>query len=146
MTRYIGIVETAKIIRAELAEAFPGVKFSVRSKSYSMGCSISVRWTNGPSVKAVEAITDCRYGHGFDAMTDCSTHHDETYKGETVSFSGSRPHCSREITPGFEAAVAAAWEAMDSSERCNLLNRFDFPRWPEDNPGRRLAYWMSAPR
>lgn len=48
----------AKEIRAELKKAFPGVKFSVRTSNYSMGSSISVKWTDFPTRKAVEAITD----------------------------------------------------------------------------------------
>ena len=53
-TRYISTTETAKIIRQELAKAFPGIKFSVKSKSYSGGSSIDVGWTDGPTPKMVE--------------------------------------------------------------------------------------------
>jgi hypothetical protein len=145
MTRkYIGIVETAKIIRVELKRAFPASKFSVRSQQYSMGSHIWISWTDGPSTKAVETITDQFYGTGFDGMTDSTTHHDSQYRGETVHFAGSRPSCSREISPAYEANCAKAWEALDGGERCNLLNRPDFPRWPEDRPGHRLACWLSA--
>lgn len=61
----------AKNIRIELAAAFPGVKFSVKSKRFSGGDSIDVRWTDGPTGQQVDEIID-RYAAGsFDGMTDC---------------------------------------------------------------------------
>jgi hypothetical protein len=44
-------------IRKELAKAFPGVKFSVKSDRYSGGCSIDVNWTDGPTTEEVTKIT-----------------------------------------------------------------------------------------
>lgn len=141
MARYINITETAKIIRSELQAAFPGISFSVRCSQYSMGCHIIVRWTNGPTARAVEKITDSRYGTGFDGMTDSTTSHNQTFNGEVVHFSGSRPHCSREISPAYEATYEQAWNALSDHERFVLTCRHDFPRWPEDRPGYRLAQW-----
>lgn len=141
---YIGTKEVAKIIRGELKREFPRTKFSVRYESYSMGSHITVRWTDGPSVKAVSKITDFFYGTGFDGMTDCSTSHDRLWQGRTVHFGGSRPSCNREITEALEAKCAQAWDALSGQERCDLLNNHEFPRWPEDRPGRRLASFMSV--
>jgi hypothetical protein len=143
--RYINITETARTIRSELKAAFPAVKFSVRSQIYSMGSHITVRWSNGPTITAVERITDRRYGTGFDGMTDSTTSHDETLHGEAVHFAGSRPHCSREITPALEATYDAAWCALTDHERFVLTSRQDFPCWPEDRPGYRLASWEATP-
>lgn len=39
MTQYMTTAETAKMVRRALGEAFPGVKFSVRSKTYAGGSS-----------------------------------------------------------------------------------------------------------
>ena len=50
---YLSCAETAKLVRAALKKAFPGVKFSVKSSVYSMGASIRVGWTDGPVTKAV---------------------------------------------------------------------------------------------
>ena len=64
----------AKSLRADLKKAFPGVKFSVTSSSFSMGDSIGVSWDNGPRVAEVEAISD-RYQYGdFDGMDDSYNH------------------------------------------------------------------------
>lgn len=57
-------------IKAELKAAFPYVKFSVTSDSFSMGNSVDIRWTDGPTSAEVDVITDkYQYGH-FDGMND----------------------------------------------------------------------------
>jgi hypothetical protein len=57
MTKYFTCFETAKLVRQSLKEAFPGVKFAVRSSTYSGGASIDVSWTDGPNAVQVESIT-----------------------------------------------------------------------------------------
>jgi hypothetical protein len=65
-----GHVLAAKNIRLELARAFPGIKFSVRSSSFAGGNDVTVSWTNGPTTKEVKAITG-KYQEGhFDGMND----------------------------------------------------------------------------
>jgi hypothetical protein len=57
-------------IKAELKKIFPDIKFSVTSDTFSMGNSVHISWTDGPTSKQVEEITDkYQYGH-FDGMTD----------------------------------------------------------------------------
>jgi hypothetical protein len=68
--RYLSCAETAKLIRKVLKDNFPGVKFSVRSHTYSMGASIDVRWTGGPSAKAVDEKVAAFAGGGFDGSID----------------------------------------------------------------------------
>lgn len=60
----------SKLIRADLKKAFPKVKFSVRSRTYSGGDSIDVRWIDGPSAKDVDAIIGVYQEGHFDGMTD----------------------------------------------------------------------------
>jgi hypothetical protein len=65
------LVAAAKNIRTELQRAFPGIKFSVKSRRFSGGDAIDVSWTDGPTSGQVDAIID-RYSAGsFDGMTDC---------------------------------------------------------------------------
>lgn len=60
----------AKNIRTELKKAFPGIKFSVTSETYSGGDSIDIGWTLGPTTAEVEKITG-KYQEGhFDGMED----------------------------------------------------------------------------
>ena len=68
--RYISCTETAKLIRAALKKNFPATKFSVKSKTYSGGASITIGWTDGPTAKLVESVTSAYAGGGFDGMID----------------------------------------------------------------------------
>ncbi len=61
---------TAAAIKAELTALYPGIKFSCTSDSYSMGDSVTVKWTDGPkSAEVDEIIKKYQYGH-FDGMND----------------------------------------------------------------------------
>lgn len=64
-------VIAAKNIRIELKKAFPKVKFSVRSESFSGGNAIRVSWVDGPTAAQVEEITSKYRAGRFDGMTDC---------------------------------------------------------------------------
>jgi hypothetical protein len=44
---YISTTDTAKLARKMLKTAFPSVKFSVTSSSYSGGSSIRIKWLDG---------------------------------------------------------------------------------------------------
>lgn len=62
--------------------------------------------------------------------------------GEVVRFSGSRPHCSRQLTNGMLRAVKAAYAALTPDERHALIcktnaNRVAYPRvdsWSLEDP------------
>ena len=58
-------VERAREIRKELKIKFPGVKFSVRSKS----SSITIRWTDFPTIEAVEEISKKYQSISYDEYT-----------------------------------------------------------------------------
>lgn len=67
---WLTTAEAAKLLRERLKRDFPGVKFSVRSESYSGGSSIRVRWSGGPDWRAVQAVADQYQFAGFDGMID----------------------------------------------------------------------------
>jgi len=67
---WIDTAEQAKLVRAALRRAFPGVRFRVRIHRYSGGSSVDVRWTDGPTWRAVKAVTDPYDGQRFDGMVD----------------------------------------------------------------------------
>lgn len=56
MSGYVSVTETARQVRAAVRKAFPGVRFSVRSTSYSGGSSVRVGWTDGPQVAEVDKV------------------------------------------------------------------------------------------
>jgi hypothetical protein len=70
MTKYISLKDTSKTIKKELKEAFPTVKFSVRSETYAGGSSIHISYDDGPTTKDVEAITKKYQSTSFDGMID----------------------------------------------------------------------------
>ena len=60
----------AKCIRQELRTSFPGIKFTVRSDSYSGGNSVWINWENGPTDEQVNNIVG-KYQRGhFNGMED----------------------------------------------------------------------------
>ncbi len=121
---YISTVETAKIIRRELARAFPGVRFSVRSQSYSGGSHVNVRWTDGPSTRQVDRAVGRFSGKTFDGMDDSTHHHDTEWEGRLVHFAGSAPSTSREYLDfdGWQAKALAVVR-----ERCRVAPRDGWP-------------------
>lgn len=74
--KFINAAETARIIRYILKKSFPGVKFSVRSRSFSQGCAVDISWHEGPTWVQVEAVTGL-FDHGKKAVVN----------GEKVFFS-----------------------------------------------------------
>jgi hypothetical protein len=89
-TRYVSAAETAKLIRVELKKAFPRVRFSVRTKTYSTGASIDISWTDGPTSKRVDAVVSLFDGHGFDGMIDMQYYIDAWVLGGQVIGTCSR--------------------------------------------------------
>lgn len=86
MTKYFTCAETSKLIRQSLKEAFPGVKFSVRSSTYAGGASISVSWTDGPNVAQVDSITKGFQASYFDSSIDYRGSIYHMMDGEHVQF------------------------------------------------------------
>ncbi len=64
----------AAAIKSDLKKAWPGVKFSVSSESFSMGDAVRIEWQDGPTQSQVEKLTKkYQYGH-VDCMTDYYEH------------------------------------------------------------------------
>ncbi len=87
MEKHYSLTETASLIRKALKESFPDTKFSVTTKRYTGGSSISIFYANGPLTKDVTAIARLFEGAGFDGMTD-STYFNKacSFHGELVTF------------------------------------------------------------
>lgn len=100
---YSDATHAAKNMRRELKEAFPGIKFSVKTKKYSGGDSIRVSWTDGPTEKRVTDIID-RYQEGhFDGMIDCYEYNDSVF---CSTFGGTKyVFANREFSDDFLTGV-----------------------------------------
>lgn len=116
-TRYLSCTETAELLRKALKEAFPKVKFGVRSKRYSGGASISVRWTDGPRTARVQAITDRFEGAAMDASTDCKIYRTSLLEGQKVHFGSDFIFAYRDISRQEEKVAEAATLIR---QRCHL--------------------------
>jgi hypothetical protein len=103
--KYLSCAETAKLVRVALKEAFPGIKFGVRSSTYSMGASMSVSWVDGPNSAQVEAVTRCFTGSYFDGSIDYKGSVYHMLNGEPVSFGADFIHCTRAYS---ESMIQAA--------------------------------------
>lgn len=67
------VKETGQEIRRALREAFPGVKFSLRGSRGTGYGWYSLSWTDGPTTRQADEITNGFRSSYFDGMTD-STH------------------------------------------------------------------------
>lgn len=92
--------QAAANLRTELKAAFPGVKFSVKSSSYSGGNSVDVSWVDGPSDEAVEAIANNYQAGDFDGMDDCYHYNDSALSQAFREVCGSVRYvkCNREFS------------------------------------------------
>lgn len=97
-TKYLSCAETAKLVRTALKEAFPGVKFSVKSSTYAGGASINVAYTDGPSASQVEGITGAFQGSYFDGMTDYKGSNYNSLDGQPVRFGADFIFVNRKFT------------------------------------------------
>jgi hypothetical protein len=111
-TEYLSAAETAKLVRKALSEAFPGVKFSVRSKSYSGGASINVGWIDGPNSKQVEAVAKRFEGSHFDSMIDLKSSLSTTFEGRPVHFAADYVFCNREFSDALVGKVIASTASL----------------------------------
>ena len=111
-TKYLSCADTAKLVRKALKAAFPGVKFSVRSKTYSGGASIDINYTDGPTQSEVNAVVDQFQGADFDGMQDLKNYRGDTLlDGEMVSFGADFIFANRRYSPEFTRLVGEAYAA-----------------------------------
>jgi hypothetical protein len=102
--RYIDTAVGAKMIRKQLKITFPGQKFSVRIDRFSGGSSTSIRWTDGPTVPQVEAVTKGFQGGRFDGMIDLAYHVDSWWcdtHGTGVANVFGHSYTSEQVGVGF---------------------------------------------
>jgi hypothetical protein len=105
--------DTAKAVRSTLKAAFPQTVFSVRSKRYAGGCSISVHWTDGPTGSQVTPLLDCFERCGFDGMQDMKTYEPPVeWHGEAIEWGSDYVQGQRRVSDELmrEAALFVAFE------------------------------------
>lgn len=111
-TRYIDVVDVAKMVRAALRKRWPEVTFSVRSDRYAGGASIDVSWTDGPTEADVMDVVGRYQGSTFDGMRDLQEYHTtllatEDDAVEEVHMGADFIHTKRRYSPDLARKVAA---------------------------------------
>jgi len=105
-TVYVSVTDTAKLVRAALKTAFPGIRFSVRSESYSGGASIWIKWIDGPTEKQVERVTAPYRGATFDGMIDLKESVYHAVNGAQVHYGADYINGVRGYSVAFAQAIA----------------------------------------
>jgi len=106
-TKYFTAAETAKLIRTALKEAFPAIKFTVRSSSYSGGASVRIGWTDGPTAAQVESVIAPFEGAYFDGSIDYKGSVFAMMDGQRVKFGADFIFCERSYSDRMVAGVLA---------------------------------------
>jgi hypothetical protein len=106
---YLSCAEIAAVVRSLLKKAYPKVTFSARSKTYSGGASITVRWTDGPTPDAVEKLVCHLRGATFDGSIDLKGYADPVRlpDGRMVRSGADYIFMARSISPALTARTAA---------------------------------------
>jgi hypothetical protein len=134
MTNYISTTDTAKLIRAALKAAFPGVKFSVKSDQYAGGSSIRVKYTDGPVLAEVEAIAKEFVGSVRDYDSDCNITRAVEVDGVRTVYGPDYVFVSQDVSPARKAAIDAALRAMSEGERSRLVFKLRLPSYMDLKP------------
>lgn len=132
----ITCTEAARMLRKELKRHFPQTKFSVRSSIYAGGASISVNYTDGPSISDIAAITGqfagSRSGRDEYGNEDIVTPKRLTMDGHQVTlycdFVFVRRDLSDEARAKRDEALAAYWVPAEFA---------DLPDYDQDKQRRR---------
>lgn len=106
-TKYLSCAETAKLLRLALKESFPGVKFSVTSKTYSGGASITVGYEDGPTVAMVKGVSDQFEGSYFDGMIDYKGSRYFKLDGEKVDLAADFVFVERRLSKARAESIVA---------------------------------------
>jgi Large polyvalent protein associated domain 29 len=115
-TKHFTCAETAKLVRQALKEAFPGMKFSVRSHTYSGGASINISWIDGPNSVQVEAVADTFKAAYFDGSIDYQGSIYHMVDGQQVHFGADFIFCRREHSDeAIQAAIDRVYRRLEGN-------------------------------
>jgi DNA-binding CsgD family transcriptional regulator len=119
-SRRLDAKELAALVRKALKQSFPGVKFSVRTDRYSMGSSVNVSWTDGPTSNQVDEILDIYRDVDGTRNDDTEIMRCNALDGEPVRF-GSYVFGHRQHSDTFIASVKKSVAALSDVERAKFM-------------------------
>ena len=140
--RHIDTRDVAKLLRPVLRKAFPGIKFSVRIDRYSMGSSVDIAWTDGPTERRVRELVGAFCGSRFEGMSDCTYSADSWYCAEhwarTAEEYGGDAWCDLGIRSSRCCAKAELVHFGNTSLGTSRNRSAEFDGWLADRISRRL--------
>jgi hypothetical protein len=108
--------QTAKAIRTELKEKFPGTKFSVTSSNFAGGNSVDISWTDGPTRDTVEAVTK-KYQYGnFNGMIDLYEYSNSREDIPQAKYVQAARHYSPAVEEATKAKLVKEWGMTEWSD------------------------------
>jgi len=150
MAKYINVTDTAKLVRKALKRTFKGTKFRVRSERYAGGSSVSVSWTDGPTVAQVDEVAKLFQGANFDSMQDLMQYHTTLLSNadgsvEEVRFGADFVSTYREMSPKVGSVIVANMSAELGEEptgydvRLDVRKVNDRPTWVSSDRGEEVG-------
>lgn len=128
--KWLSCADTAKLVRKVLKEKFPGTKFSVRSKTYAGGASITIDYTDGPRAREVEDACDHLRASDFNPMEDLKEYRGGTLfadgeEFEQVHYGADYISAHREFSPEVEAAAKERIVELAGATGFDYNGRYD---------------------
>lgn len=140
MSNYASAVESSKIMKQMLRKAFPATEFSIRMSRGTAYGSVTVSWTDGPTTKRVEEITNRFVGKTFDGMTDSTGYTRNTLPDGRTTGCGY-VHTSRDISPSFARRLSAQVAHYFGVEMPAIVEYTSYtgaPAWKLENDSRHI--------
>jgi hypothetical protein len=141
-----GLAETSRAVKQVLSVLFPGTKFSVRSESYSGGCSIDASWTDGPTEKQVKPILDVFERAWFDGMEDLEHHiGPQEWRGHLFDFTGKYTKGSRSTSRALLEECAARFARETELPAPAIVETNGHPYIDRSGPACGFSFFTAQP-
>ena len=132
----------ARDIRKELKQAFPGTKFRVTSSSFSMGDTVDVRWSNGPTTEQVDAISD-KYQYGsFDGMQDMYEYTNKRSDIPQTKYVMTQRELTDDVFPTCFEYIKKHFVGCDKFEFLNESSKDLLDKWRAWTPRELIARYL----
>lgn len=116
--------QVAKLIRKELKEKYPKIKFVVRSSSFSGGDDVNVDYTNGVPADEIRKITNKYQAGSFDGMT-YMYNYDYDKTGVTAKYIFANRHISKDVWEKTKIEIAKSYGLEDINNEQEWFNKFN---------------------
>jgi len=116
--------EVAKLLRKELKEKFPGIKFNIRSRSFSGGNDVRIDYINGVPADEIRKIVNKYEAGSFDGMTDMYNYdYDKT--GPTAKYIMVNRNISDDVWEKTKRDLAYSYGIADVEDESLWQKKFD---------------------